>query len=199
MAKKLTADEQAMISASDAGLHLTTVELANKLLEKDPDNIRVLLDLGHACYQLARYPEAEIAFEKALELCEPAKRDVIFGELGNLNRSRGDFSAAADWYQKQIETDPADATGYLFLGALLLRQGKLPEAKQILLQGLNCTFGCLEEVQFTLGLVLRSQNDIVAAASHFQKALEIDASYAAAKTALKDLKAAQSTANRRGG
>ena len=188
-----------MLSASDAGLHLTTVELAGKLLENDPDNIRALIDLGHARSQLARYSEAEIAFKRALELCEPAKRDVVFGELGNLHRARGDFDAAAEWYQKQIETDSTDATGYLFLGSLLLRKGNLPEAKRILLQGLNCTLGCLEEVHYTLGLVLRSQNDAAEATCHFQKAIKIDSAYAAAKFALKDLKSARSATVRRGG
>lgn len=196
MAKKLSADEQAMLSASDAGMHLTTAELAGKLLENDPDNIRALIDLGHACRQLARYSESENAFMKAIELCEPAKRDVIFGELGNLNRARGDFAAAAQWYQKQIETDSTDATGYLFLGSLMFRQGDLVEAKRILFEGLKCTVGCLEEVHFTVGLVLRSQNDLDEAASHFQKAVEIDAGYAAAKSALKDLKAARSAVRR---
>lgn len=198
MAKKLSADQQAMLSASDAGMHLTTVELAGKLVKDDPDNIRALIELGHAFSQLARYSEAEEAFHKAINLCEPAKRDVIFGELGNLDRARGQFAAAAQWYQKQIETDSSDATGYLFLGALMLRRGDLSEAKRILLEGLNCTVGCLEEVHYTVGLVLRSQNEFDQAACHFQKAVEIDAGYAAAKSALKDLKTARSAAVRRG-
>ena len=59
-----------------------------------------------------------------------------------------------------------------------------------------CQIGPREELFFALGSVLRSQNEISSATSYFQKALEIDPGYAAAKTALKDLKNAKAAMNR---
>ena len=192
MAKKLTPAEQAIVSASDAGHQATTVALAARILDLTPDNLRVLIDAGHACWHLARYEVGEKYLQQAIEICEPKKRDVIFGELGNLFRAKGDFDVAAQWYQQQIDTDPTDATGYLFLGSLWLQQGKQQPAVDVLRRGLDCEIGCMEEVHFTLGLALRSLNQLDEAAIHFQKALEIDVNYTVAKVALKDVKSARS-------
>lgn len=187
MAKKLSSEQQAIISASDAGLHITTIELANKLLASEPDNLRVLLDLGHACWQIARYDEAETALNHAIEICEPEKRDAIFGELGNLHLARGDFQSAAKWFQQQIETDPNDANGYLFLGSLQMRSGDLASAQKTLKRGIECEYGVLDEVHLLLGLVHAAKKDYSAAQQHFKTATELEPQNVAAKTALKDV------------
>lgn len=186
MSKKLTPEQQAIISASDAGLHATTIELAQRLLNTEPDNVKVLIDLGHACWQIARYGDAEKALTRAIELCDPGKRDVLYGELGNLHRVRGDFATAAAWYTKQIEHDPADATGYLFLGTLQLRQGDLDLATATLQRALVCEYGCLDEVHFTLGIVALAQQEYSTAVQRFEHAIAIDPQHLVAKQALKD-------------
>jgi tetratricopeptide (TPR) repeat protein len=108
--------------------------------------------------------------------------------MGNLNRARGDFSAARSWYEKQIETDSRDAAGYLFLGTMQFRLGELDAAQATLQRGLECEFGCLEELHLTLGLVCVALNDLTSALNHLNQSLKIDPAYAPAKTALKDVK-----------
>ncbi len=178
----------------DAGQFATVAELAGQLLQTESDNLRILLDLGHANRQLLRFDEAKNVLMKAIDLCDEDRRDVIFGELGQLQRTQGDFPAAAEWFRKQIETDPDDATGYLLLGSMRLQQGQLAEAIEILSHAMKCSFGCLEEVHFTIGLCHRASGQYLDAAEHFQKSLDLDQGYSNAKIALKDVKAAQSSA-----
>ena len=188
--KKISPEAQAIVSASDAGLHATTASLATKFLINNPTSQRAWLDLGHALGQLSRYAEAQEAFEKAIELADGDPCDVIFGEIGNLYRAKGDFETAKSWFQKQIDADPGDATGYLFLGNTLLRQGSFDQAIEVLSGGLDCEQGCLEEIHFSIGLALRGKGDLIESKKHFQLAIEMDEKFAAAKTALKDVKSA---------
>jgi tetratricopeptide (TPR) repeat protein len=192
VAKKLSSAEQAIVSAMDAGQFAHAAELATTLLASDGDNLRILLDIGHANRQLLRFDEAKKSLLRAVDLCDEDKRDVIFGELGQLERTQGDFVAAADWFNKQIETDPDDATGYLMLGSMRLQQGLPTDAIEILSRGLSCSLGCLEEVHFTIGLCHRALGKYLDAAEHFQKTLDLDQGNANAKIALKDVKSAQS-------
>ena len=190
MAKKISPEQQAVFSASDAGYYATTIKLANEVLAKEPENIRVWIELGHACWQLARYQAAEAALRNAEDLCTPDQRDVIYGEFGHLYRTQGDFVSAAQWFEKQIATDPSDATGFLFLGSLQLRRGDLDAAEQTLIRALKCEIGSLEEIHFTLGLVYAARNDLSGAANQFEKTLAIDPKHATAKKSLKDMRSA---------
>ena len=76
MAKKLSAEAQAVISALDAGLFLTTFELASSLLQKDPDNVRDcwIWAMGRARLRVTKRRNA--ALNSALQKSDPAKRDV---------------------------------------------------------------------------------------------------------------------------
>ena len=188
--KKISPEVQAIISAADAGHFATTIALVKKFLAENPESQRAWLDLGHAHVQLAQYDEAEQAFKKAIELVGEGESDVIFGQLGNLFKAKGDFSGAATWYQRQIEADSNDATGYVFLANLQMRQGEFEQAEETLTSALNCELGIKEEVHYSLGLLYRSTNRFPDAKSQFESALDLDPGYAAAKSALKDVKTA---------
>ena len=187
--KKISPEVQAILSASEAGLLATTVGLVERFLLENPKSQRAWLDLGHALGQLARYEEAERAFLKVIELSDLPEGPIL-GEIGNLYRSKGDFESAIQWYQKQIDTDPKDGTGYLYLANVLMRQGKLAPAEVALHKALAADQVCLEEAHFSLGLVYRSQGRLAEAKTQFESALEFDEYFAAAKLALKDVKKA---------
>lgn len=186
--KQLSPEAQAIISACDAELHATTVTLVEKFLIDNPDSQRAWLDLGQALGQLARYDESEQAFLKVIELGDDASSAAIFGEIGNLYRAKGDFQTAKQWYQKQIDADSSDATGWLYLGNLLMRQGEFEAAETALGSALECDSVCLEEVHLALGLVKRSLGQFTEARTHLETAIQMDPNLAAAKIALKDVK-----------
>jgi len=189
--QKLSPEAQAIISAFDAEQYATTIALVQKFLIDNPKSQRAWIDLGQSLAHLSRYEEAEKAFRKVVELAGESESGAIFGEIGNLYRDQADLVTAEKWYLKQIETDSNDATGLLYLGNLQLRQGKLAAAKETFERALTCELVCLEETHFALGVVHRGIGDFVAAREHFQKAIEYDGKFDAAKIALKDVNAAQ--------
>ena len=192
MANKLPPEVQAILNASDAGFYATTVQLLKPYLENNPDSQRGWIDYGHALGNLARYREAEAAYQRAIELTEEADRDSIYGELGNLFRNEGNYPIAADWYRKQIDANPQDATGHVFLGSLELKRGDFAAAIEILQEGLQCETFCLEELHFALGNAYRALDEFTLAKVHYDKAIAADPKYDAAKTVLKDVKNALS-------
>lgn len=190
MAKKLPQEIQEIVSASDAGYHATAIKLLEKFLVSNAESQRGWLDFGHALAQVARYRDAEKAFKKAIELSDESERDAIYGELGNLFRSEGNFDVAAEWYEKQIQASPDDATGLLFLGSLELKRGNASVAVGLLERGLDCEDVCREETHFALGSAYRSLGELLKAKRNFEQALESDPNYLAAKVALNDVKKA---------
>ncbi|MFK7770330.1 MAG: tetratricopeptide repeat protein [Mariniblastus sp.] len=189
-AKKISPEVQAILSASDLGLLATTVKLVEKFLVDNPASQRAWLDLGRALVEMSRYDVAESAFQKAIELADGGPVDVIFGELGNLFRAKGDFDTAIGWYQKQIEADPNDGTGYLFLGNILFRQGNAEASIEACQKAAACEQVCLEEVHFSLGVAYRSLGNYSQAKTEFETALKLEEKFNAAKIALKDVTSA---------
>ncbi|MEL7496243.1 MAG: tetratricopeptide repeat protein [Planctomycetota bacterium] len=188
MAKQLPADIQAILSATDAGFHATTVKLVTDYLEQNPTSQRGWIDLGRALVELCRYGEAKDAFQKAIDLETQGPADGIFGEIGHLYRAQGKFEEAIVWYQKQSNADPEDATGLIFAGNLRRLEGDHETAIELLTRATECQRGCFEEVHYSLGLALMSAGKYFDAKRQFEKAIELDPKFHAAKVALKDVK-----------
>ncbi len=186
--KKISPEAQAIISAADAGYFATTVKLVEQFLVDHPESQRAWIDLGLALAELGRYDQAESAFQKVVELDDGGSPEVL-GEIGNLYRSKGDFDAAMSWYQKQIDAAPNNSMGHLYLGNIRLRRGEFDAAISIFETALKCEDVCLEEAHYSIGLASRGKGDYQLAKTHFEKALVYDQNFAAAKVALKDVKA----------
>ena len=186
--KKLSPEVQAILSASDANLHATTISLVQKFLAEHHDSPRGWIDLGRALAMVFRFDEAERAFRKVIDTSDPNSAAALYGEIGNLYRTQGKFKDAIQWYEKQIAADEEDALGYLYLGNLLLRQGSLNDAETIFRKALNCKVACFDEVHFSLGIVYRCLGNYTDSASHFQQAIELNDRHTEAKIAFKDVK-----------
>lgn len=179
--------QQQLITASDNQWYATTVKLADEYLQVQPGSIKAMVDKGHALVKLARYDDALVVFNNAIEHLKDDNPDAIYGEIGNLYRDRGDFDSAADYYRKQIDGDGDDATGHLFLGTLQFQTGDLESAEATLRIGLKCETGCEEELRYALGCVLRSARNFDAARAEFESVLRIVPGDSMAKNALKDI------------
>lgn len=189
-AKKLDPDLQAILSAGDAGYHATRVELLQRYLAEHPQAVRGWIDLGQSLSELFRFDEAEQALNRALELVPPENAAGILGLLGHLCLDRGQLAQAAEFYRQQIERDPEESSGHLFLANILLRQGDASAAITTLQQALACPRGCREEVHFQLGVALRSLDQLEDARLQLEQALRLDPEMLPAQVALKDLKSA---------
>jgi tetratricopeptide (TPR) repeat protein len=110
--------------------------------------------------------------------------------MGHLCKARGDYKSAAAWYRQAIEAVPREASGHIYLGGVLAKSGRLKEAEAAHRAATRCIEGCRDEAFLNLGLVLRAQERYEEAAECFERALELDPKYAAAKKALRDVRRA---------
>jgi tetratricopeptide (TPR) repeat protein len=115
---------------------------------------------------------------------------VFYASVGGLYRYRGNFPEAENWYRKAIDKAPDQASGYIFLGAVQARQGKLKEAEESHRRATQCTEGHIDEAHHNLGLVLRGQGRLADAAACFRKAIELTPDYADVVEALQDVESA---------
>lgn len=172
--------------AHDEGDTALAVLRARDFLTDYPDYGPAWIILGMALVSLARYQEAEAALNRAMELAPSDKQRLPLYQLGHLDRERGVFDRAADWYRRSIEAAPDDASGYIYLGGALAKQGRIREAEAAHWKGIRCPDGCVDEAYLNLGLVLRAQERFEEAAECFRKAIDLDPDYKEAKRALRD-------------
>jgi tetratricopeptide (TPR) repeat protein len=177
-------------AAHKADLPALTAARARDFLKEFPEGGPAWKILGSALIDLARYPEAELAIKKALSLCPPEKLWIPLAEMGHLCKSRGDYNSAAAWYRQAIEAVPREASGHIYLGGVLAKSGRLNEAEAAHRAATGCIEGCRDEAFLNLGLVLRAQERYEEAAACFERALELDPKYDAAKKALRDVRRA---------
>ena len=172
---------------ADGDYAATAIRYGRRYLADYPEHGPAWLVVGRALVGLARYEEAEQAFAKAIDLCPPDKRQYPFFQMGHLFRAAGDFDLAADWYRRAIAADPDDATGLIFLGGMLAKQGRFAEAEEIHRAATACGEGCIDEAFLNLGFVLRARGRFAEAADCFREAIRLDPDYRAARRALRDV------------
>ena len=177
-----------LVRLYDHDLPALTVRVARRYVRDFPDVGRGWLILGLQLVALARYEEAEQAFAKAIDLYPSHKQAIPLGQMGHLFREAGDYDQAAVWYRKAIEASPSDATGHIFLGGVLAKQGRFAEAEEAHRAAVACAEGCIDEAYLNLGFVLRARERFGEAAECFRKAIRLDPGYRAAKRALRDVK-----------
>jgi tetratricopeptide (TPR) repeat protein len=171
------------------GMVCCTVELARRYLAAHPKHGVVWLYYADSLYRMARYTEALAALRHALRLCPPKKLHLVYYRLGRLHQQKGALRLAERWYRRAVDSSPSDATYRIFLGAFLARAGRLREAEAVHRGATRCKEGCIDEAFLNLGLVLRALERYSDARKCFQRALDIDPKYKAARKELSDVEA----------
>ncbi len=179
---------QRLRTAWNAGLNALTVKRARQYLARYPEHGPAWHMLGTALTDLARYSEAEQALWNALRLCPREMRRVPLCSMGHFHDARGKLARAARWYQRAIDAAPNHASGYIYLGGVLARQGQLREAENVHRRATEtCDDGCVDEAFLNLALVLRAQDRFDEAAACLREAIRIDPEYEDAKKVLRDV------------
>jgi tetratricopeptide (TPR) repeat protein len=174
-------------TASSRDLSALTVLLGRDYVSQDTKNGVAWLMLGIGLVETGQYDDARKALMRATKLCPPDKLRIPFAQLGHLYKQKGSFMCAAKWYQKSIDSDPNDASAHIYLGSVFAREGKLHDAEHCHRAATRCKRGCIDEAYLNLGLVLRAQGKLKAAADALEMALKLDPKYKAAKEALVDI------------
>lgn len=185
-------------AASDADLPALTIARARAFLADYPEFGPAWLELGIALTETARFAEALEALEAALRLCPPEMLRFPLAQMGHYHKFRGDYGSAEAWYRRAIDAAPDHASGYIYLGASLARQGRLEEAEVVHRAATDCSRGCIDEAYLNLGLVLRAQDRLIEASECFAHALALDPDYKAARRALRDVRKAIAFSRRDG-
>ena len=124
---------------------------------------------GAALADIARYEEAQKAFETALTLVRDDESVFIYAQLGRMYERKGELDKAEDWFKKCIAESPDFTTGYIFLAGMLAKSGRLDEAEKYHREALSKD-GSVDEAFLNLGYVLRAKEQYEEALICFQKA-----------------------------
>lgn len=88
-----------------------------RVLEQNPNNVAVLVQLGNTYFDSNQYPESIAAYEKALAL-KPGNPDVLT-DLGVMYRRNGQPGEAIKRFQEAMEASPAHLQSRFNLGIVL--------------------------------------------------------------------------------
>src|SRR5687768_7463990 len=178
--------DEAMAPNTDDS-HALRIELLKAFVRDFPDNGPAWLALGRELAELSRFGEAEQALHEAARLINK-RRHFVFCAFGTLFRYKGEHDAAERWFRKAIEEAPDDTQGYIYLGVMLARLGRLAEAEQVHRRATACKAGCIDEAWHNLGLVLRAMERYDEALACFEAAMKLDLQYKAARLAARDVR-----------
>jgi len=101
---------------------------------KPSDDREVWIALGQMYSRLRRYPDAEKALDKALELsAKPEEKDYINFIAGSIYERQKKYDQAETYFRKVIASDPKNATALNYLGYMLADRGtRLDEALSLI-------------------------------------------------------------------
>jgi tetratricopeptide (TPR) repeat protein len=166
------------------------IELLSAFVRDFPEFSPGWRQLGRTLAELSRFEEAEQSLQMAMRLAAADGLLWVYADFGTMFRHKGDPASAEVWFRKTIEHSPEDTQGYVLLGGILARHGRLDEAEEIYRRGAHCKTGCIDEVHHNLGLVLRALGRYDEAGECFETALKLDPQYKQARLALRDVKRA---------
>jgi len=93
------------------------IQLSRSILEKDPNNLQALINLGNACYDTDRYQEAIDAYSRALVI-NPKNSDVRT-DMGIMYRKLGQFDKAVEAFRQAAQYDPRHLNSRFNVGIVL--------------------------------------------------------------------------------
>jgi protein O-GlcNAc transferase len=144
---------------------------SEKILKKQPDNVRGLNLLGLIQAQFGEYDSAKRFFEKAIQYA-PDNAD-LFNNMGDLLFSEKRFDDAIFYYKKVLQLRPDFASGYFNIGLALQEKGDIDEALAAYLAALRNDQN-LYEAHYNLGIIFSDKGQIDEAIKHYQNALRIN-------------------------
>jgi tetratricopeptide (TPR) repeat protein len=150
-------------------------------LERNPDHVKSLVNLGRVRLDLNRPDEARECCERAVQL-DPDSPDayrVLGRAYHNLDRSE----AAVQAFQDALRRDESDAWSLNNLGLLLIEQERWDEALPPLAKAVDLR-GDVACFQNNLGMALERSGRYAAAAEAYGHALDLNSSYAKAEVNL---------------
>lgn len=135
-----------------------------------PDFAEAYVGLGYALSELQQHDAAEVALRRALSI----RSDMVDAHyiLGTIARAKNDTAAAIAQFLKALAIKPDLEFAYHHLLELYTQDGQSRSARVVLEKGV-LVFPLSADFQINLGKLLLAEEEFVAAASCFRKALEL--------------------------
>ena len=148
------------------------VDICERVVTEQPDDIGLLSELGDAYLQSGRYDSAVMIFEKMSGM-EP-DASTILCSLGNALVAKGDFTGAEKAYRKAVEIDPSETgTFYSRLADIYFDAGYVGRAEKALAK---CIEYCAQEPAYycKLGDVFVRKGCLADAEGAYEKAVALN-------------------------
>ena len=104
------------------------------ILEKDPNNLDALSNLGVVYFRTGKIGTAESTLKKALAIAP--NDDFVLTTLGIVHYRQSRFDDALGELRKAIEINPNSATAHNYLGITASQKGRQQEAEKEMLQAI---------------------------------------------------------------
>lgn len=140
----------------------------SRALQLDPGNTVALRRLAGIYQSTSRPEEAVATYRKGIEADPGDYRPYI--DLGNFYFFRNQFTEAEEQYRRVVALAPGVATGPMNLGLALIRQYRLPEAEQALLEALRRRNSAL--LLMNLGGLYYQEERFEEAARYFRESID---------------------------
>lgn len=129
-------------AAFDKGSHMLdkgetekSIAYLQRAIAEYPEHYKAYYDLGVAHFRLSQLSEAELAFQKAIDITKGNFAPPQFG-LGAVLCHKAEFPQAETLLQRALDLDPGSAIGKYYLGWAQFGLNRLNEAERTLEQAL---------------------------------------------------------------
>jgi len=166
------------LALAEKGQYAEAVVEWKALLETNPDDVRILNNLGFALAQTGRYEEAIPQYDKALQL--NPQYYAIHNSLGRALVAAGRLDEAALHFEKALEVYPESPELHDNLGRVLAAKDRVAEATAEFQKAVEIDPN-FTDAHYNLGVALAAQGKVNEATSEFAKAVEINPGYVPAR------------------
>ncbi|TKJ42763.1 hypothetical protein CEE36_06680 [candidate division TA06 bacterium B3_TA06] len=146
------------------------------------------LQPGYCYYQLGVYYRVSNNQTKAEEMMTNAhrlayNRSQCSSILGSIAESRRDYARAEEFYHRALRENPENIAVHVKLGSLLFREGRVSDAKQVLLEGVRISewipinFRIYAMLLNNLGFVYAEEGQLAKAVPAFKQAIRVDSAF----------------------
>lgn len=172
----------------DSGDWVAMAELAERIVERRPDDATMMGNLASIYRKLKRFDAAHEMLDRAVALQPDSAR--LRGLRAAVHFSAGDYRTAAAIARQTIELDPGSALAFNVLARALYMMGRLSEAEPAMRRAVELDPDNAGKV-FVLGEMLRADGHAAEAAECYERTLDLDPNHALARENLAALKQSQ--------
>ncbi len=164
----------------------SAIEIATQYTTNYPDDAWGWIVLADIFVHLTHYQAAHHALSRAERLAPAILQQKMCVQWGHRYKDC-DLQKAEHWYRRALEFK-ATTPGLIFVGAVLAKQGRYPEAKRCHRRAVRLDTDELQyEACFNLGLILRAERRYSKALECFERAIQLHPNYQIARDARIDV------------